>query len=109
MTIKPAETRMGKGKGNPEYWVTVIKPGRIMFEIEGVPRESAQRAVTAERELNDFIAHEVRNPLAAAISACSFVSSSVNEVEPLLTSDSGQALREDLRIIDNSLQFINNL
>ncbi len=45
LTVKPAETRMGKGKGNPEYWVAVIKPGRIMFEIEGVPRESAQRAI----------------------------------------------------------------
>ncbi len=45
LTVKPAETRMGKGKGNPEYWVAVIKPGRIMFEIEGVPRESAQLAI----------------------------------------------------------------
>lgn len=45
LTVKPAETRMGKGKGNPEYWVAVIKPGRIMFEIEGVSRESAQRAI----------------------------------------------------------------
>ncbi len=52
ITIKPAETRMGKGKGNPEYWVTVIKPGRIMFEIEGVPRESAAHAVKlASRKL----------------------------------------------------------
>lgn len=45
LTVKPAETRMGKGKGNPEYWVAVVKPGRVMFEIEGVPRESAQRAI----------------------------------------------------------------
>jgi len=45
ITIKPAETRMGKGKGNPEYWVSVVKPARIMFEIEGVPRESAQGAI----------------------------------------------------------------
>ncbi len=45
LTVKPAETRMGKGKGNPEYWVAVIKPGRILFEIEGVPRGSAQRAI----------------------------------------------------------------
>ena len=36
---------MGKGKGSPEYWVSVIKPGRIMFEIEGVERESAARAI----------------------------------------------------------------
>ncbi|MDP6042596.1 MAG: 50S ribosomal protein L16 [Candidatus Latescibacteria bacterium] len=52
ITIKPAETRMGKGKGNPEYWVAVIKPGRIMFEIEGVERENAQRAIKlASRKL----------------------------------------------------------
>ncbi len=52
VTIKPAETRMGKGKGNPEFWVTVIKPGRVMFEIDGVPRESAQRAIKlASRKL----------------------------------------------------------
>lgn len=43
-TKKPAETRMGKGKGGPEGWVAVIKPGKVMFEIEGVPRELAQRA-----------------------------------------------------------------
>jgi large subunit ribosomal protein L16 len=39
ITRKPAETRMGKGKGNPEAWVAVVKPGRMMFEMEGVPRE----------------------------------------------------------------------
>ena len=45
VTVKPAETRMGKGKGSPEHWVAVIKPGRIMFEIEGTGRESAQEAI----------------------------------------------------------------
>ena len=45
VTKKPAETRMGKGKGNPEGWVAVVKPGRIMFELEGVPVEIAQRAM----------------------------------------------------------------
>ena len=45
ITIKPAETRMGKGKGNPEYWVAVVKPGRILFELEGVSEEVARRAV----------------------------------------------------------------
>ncbi len=42
---KPLETRMGKGKGAPEYWVAVVKPGRIMFEIEGVPEETAREAM----------------------------------------------------------------
>ncbi|MBN2009126.1 50S ribosomal protein L16 [candidate division KSB1 bacterium] len=44
-TAKPAETRMGKGKGAPEYWVAVIKPGRILFEIEGVSEELAREAI----------------------------------------------------------------
>ncbi len=45
VTQKPAETRMGSGKGNPEYWVAVVKPGRIMFEIAGVPAERAEEAL----------------------------------------------------------------
>ena len=45
LTQKPAETRMGKGKGNPEYWVAVVKPGRVMFELEGVDEELARRAM----------------------------------------------------------------
>src|SRR5690606_3285229 len=45
ITSKPAETRMGKGKGNPESWVAVVKPGRIMFELEGVTEEVAKRAM----------------------------------------------------------------
>ena len=44
-TMKPAETRMGKGKGNPEYWVAAVKPGTILFEIGGVTRELAVEAV----------------------------------------------------------------
>ena len=42
ITKKPAETRMGKGKGSPEYWVAVVKPGRILFEIEGVVEKEAE-------------------------------------------------------------------
>ena len=45
VTAKPAETRMGSGKGSPEYWVAVVKPGRVMFEIAGVPEESAREAL----------------------------------------------------------------
>ena len=45
VTVKPAETRMGKGKGAPEYWVAVVKPGRVLFELEGVPVELARRAM----------------------------------------------------------------
>ena len=45
ITKKAAETRMGKGKGNPEGWVAVIKPGRILFEIEGIPKDLAAKAM----------------------------------------------------------------
>ena len=45
VTEKPAETRMGSGKGSPEYWVAVVKPGRVMFEIGGVPEETAREAL----------------------------------------------------------------
>ena len=44
ITKKPAETRMGKGKGAPEYWVAVVKPGRILFEIDGLNQEEADEA-----------------------------------------------------------------
>ena len=45
VTAKPAETRMGSGKGSPEYWVAVVKPGRVMFEMDGVTKEVAQEAM----------------------------------------------------------------
>ncbi|HOQ76202.1 MAG TPA: 50S ribosomal protein L16 [Thermoclostridium sp.] len=45
VTKKPAETRMGSGKGSPEYWVAVVKPGRVLFEIAGVPEEVAREAL----------------------------------------------------------------
>ena len=45
VTAKPAETRMGSGKGSPEYWVAVVKPGRVMFEIAGVPEDTAREAL----------------------------------------------------------------
>jgi len=45
VTAKPAETRMGKGKGAPEYWVSVVRPGRMIFELEGVPFTMAREAL----------------------------------------------------------------
>jgi large subunit ribosomal protein L16 len=69
VTAKPAETRMGKGKGSPEYWVAVVKPGRVMFEVAGVDEELARRAlklasyklpikckVVSKEELNEILA-----------------------------------------------------
>ncbi|MBE7411951.1 MAG: 50S ribosomal protein L16 [Leptospiraceae bacterium] len=46
VTKKPAETRMGKGKGNPEYWISEIRPGRVLFEMSGIDEESAKKALT---------------------------------------------------------------
>jgi len=45
VTSKPAETRMGSGKGSPDYWVAVVKPGRVLFEIAGVTEEVAREAI----------------------------------------------------------------
>lgn len=45
VTVKPAETRMGSGKGNPEFWVAVVKPGRVMFELSGVSEAQAREAI----------------------------------------------------------------
>ncbi len=45
VTVKPAETRMGKGKGSPDHWVAVVKPGRVMFEVEGISEEIAHEAM----------------------------------------------------------------
>mmetsp|Transcript_17206 Transcript_17206/g.28580 ORF Transcript_17206/g.28580 Transcript_17206/m.28580 type:complete len:947 (+) Transcript_17206:70-2910(+) len=77
-------------------------------EIAASVVENAQKAARNERELNDFIAHEVRNPLAAAMSACSFVMSAVNdETKPFV--ETRGIVNEDLNIIDSALQFINDL
>nr|YP_009663762.1 ribosomal protein L16 [Cuscuta erosa]YP_009663795.1 ribosomal protein L16 [Cuscuta boldinghii]QCW07683.1 ribosomal protein L16 [Cuscuta erosa]QCW07727.1 ribosomal protein L16 [Cuscuta boldinghii] len=46
VTVRPAETRMGSGKGSPEFWVAVVKPGQIIYEIDGVTKTVARRAVT---------------------------------------------------------------
>jgi len=45
ITKKPAETRMGKGKGNPEFWVAIVRPGKILYELSGVPEELAKEAL----------------------------------------------------------------
>ena len=63
ITKKPAETRMGSGKGSPEYWVAVVKPGRVLFEVAGVSEETAREALRlASHKLpikTKFVAREV--------------------------------------------------
>ena len=71
--------------------------------------DNARKAAKAEHELNDYLAHEVRNPLAAAMSACSFVKAQVYEEKPLLDGESIQSAREDMTIIESSLRFIHDL
>ena len=65
ITEKPAETRMGSGKGSPEYWVAVVKPGRVLFEIKGVPEEAAREALRlAQHKLpikTKFLKREAQN------------------------------------------------
>lgn len=60
ITKKPAETRMGKGKGAPEQWVVVIRPGRMMFEVEGVPESLAKRALHLASQKLPVTTHFVR-------------------------------------------------
>ena len=64
VTEKPAETRMGSGKGSPEYWVAVVKPGRVLFEIAGVSEETAREALRlASHKLpvkTKFVARETK-------------------------------------------------
>ncbi|KAF8098593.1 hypothetical protein N665_0263s0022 [Sinapis alba] len=46
VTVRPAETRMGSGKGSPEYWVAMVKPGKILYEMDGVPENIARKAIS---------------------------------------------------------------
>ena len=61
ITEKPAETRMGSGKGSPEYWVAVVKPGRVLFEIKGVPEETARQAQRKLPIKTKFLKREDQN------------------------------------------------
>ena len=60
LTVKPAETRMGKGKGNPEHWVAVVKPGRVLFELDGVTEQIAREAMRLAQFKLPFKTHFVR-------------------------------------------------
>lgn len=82
---------------------------RVNSEKASLILENTRQAARAERELNDFIAHEVRNPVAAAMAACSFVKAAVNENNPLVDLQKRQDTREDVAVIYNSLNFINAL
>ena len=82
---------------------------RSQGEAEKAALMCARASVKTERALNDYVAHEVRNPLSAALSAVSFVSAAVSVEEPLADEESQRQVREDVDIITRSLQFINDL
>lgn len=71
--------------------------------------ENAREAAKAERELNDFIAHEVRNPVSAAMTACSFVKSALKKPESLRDEETLKVAQEDVQVIDHSLNFVGDL
>ena len=62
ITKKPLETRMGKGKGNPEEWVAVVRPGRILYELEGVDPSVAKEAMRASRQTNAVVLQPMPKP-----------------------------------------------
>mmetsp|Transcript_31479 Transcript_31479/g.75953 ORF Transcript_31479/g.75953 Transcript_31479/m.75953 type:complete len:940 (-) Transcript_31479:221-3040(-) len=70
--------------------------------------ENANRVAAAERELNEFLSHEIRNPLSAALSATSFLSEAINEHEPLSNEEGRNCTREDITVVNSSLSFIND-
>lgn len=79
------------------------------WEKTQVVIRSAREKAKSEQELNDYIAHEIRNPLAAAMSACTFVKSAINEENPLRDPASLKVIREDVDIVDSSLTFTHDL
>lgn len=87
------------------YSYTVERRQRIMTNRV---IEQIRKAAETERELNEFLSHEIRNPLSAAISACTFVSAAVNEATPLTDEESRKYAREDIEVVNSSLHFIND-
>lgn len=70
--------------------------------------ENVKRTAETERELNEFLSHEIRNPLSAAISASTFISAAINESNPLRETETQKSVREDLEVVNCSLHFIND-
>ena len=79
VTKKPAETRMGSGKGSPEFWVAVVKPGRVMFEIAGVPEETAKEALRLASHKLPIKTKILRREDAVAVEAADGVSVEAGE------------------------------
>jgi signal transduction histidine kinase/CheY-like chemotaxis protein len=91
------------------HLVRVAKMNEIRSEAEAEKSRIAVKQATLERELNEFIAHEVRNPLSSAIAALSFVSAAAKDKDPVQDETNRKAILDDICIIDASLQFINEL
>jgi hypothetical protein len=82
---------------------------RMEAEKTALLVDSAQQATKAERELNDFLAHEVRNPISAAMAACSFVKTAVHKEDPLQTPDALKTVQDDVDTIEHALAFVSDL
>ena len=92
VTEKPAETRMGSGKGSPEYWVAVVKPGRVMFEIAGVSEETAREALRlASHKLPLKCKFVVREGLDAANASDD---GEIEAAAPVAVVEAGSAVKE---------------
>ena len=99
------------------WFLTRMRRARRVSEVMAAAKaekaallvESAKQTAAAERELNDYVAHEVRNPLSAALTAFSFVSAAVNKRRPLTTDEECKVVREDMKVMSNSLHFVNDL
>lgn len=89
--------------------VRVAKLNQVRSEAEAEKSKIALKEAVLERELNEFIAHEVRNPLSSAIAALSFVSATANDPTMVRDEKARKTLQDDIRIMDASLQFINEL
>ena len=87
ITKKPAETRMGKGKGSPEYWVAVVKPGRILFEVGGVPEDVAREAMRLAIQKLPMKAKFVVRPEAAPVPAPASVHGESGAITAEMTSN----------------------
>ncbi len=90
VTKKPAETRMGKGKGAPDHWIAVVKPGRILFEMEGVPEETAREALRlASHKLPIATQFVARRGLAPAAPAAPVARSTISPAVSAGASEAG--------------------
>ena len=95
VTQKPAETRMGSGKGNPEYWVAVVKPGRVLFELSGVREEVAKEALERAAQKMPVKCRFVKRETAGAAAAIVEAAEEAAETEVVTIGGEAEAATAD--------------